>query len=105
MRLTVAVLVLAGVAAGAGSRVVSSAPFDQTSPAIAFDGTNFLVTWQDTRDIPTDTSANIYACRLTPSLEVLDTAGILVAGTREEDYIPAVAWGGADYLIAWHRGC
>ena len=98
-------LLVVGVAAGSGSRVVSNAPFDQTSPAIAFDGTQFLVTWQDTRDIPTDTSANIYACRLTPSLEVLDTAGILIAGTREEDYVPAVAWGGSDYLVAWHRGC
>jgi hypothetical protein len=101
----VAVVILAGVAAGYGARVVSDAAYDQTSPAIAFDGTNFLVTWQDTRDIPTDASANIYACRLTPSLEVLDSAGILVAGTREEDYAPAVAWGGSDYFVAWHRGC
>lgn len=103
--LLVAVLVLAGVAAGSGARVVSDAEYDQTKPAAAFDGENFLVTWQDTRDIPTDTSANIYACRLTPSLEVLDGAGILIAGTREEDYVPAVAWGGSDYLIAWQRGC
>ncbi len=92
-------------AAGLGFRAVSSAPFDQTKPAIAFDGTDFLVTWQDTRDIPTDTSANIYACRLDQSLAVLDSAGILIAGTREEDYAPTVAWGGADYLIAWQRGC
>ena len=105
MRRMIAVLVLAGVAAGSGARVVSNAVYDQTRPAVAFDGTNFLVTWQDTRDIPTDTSANIYACRLTPSLEVLDSAGILVAGTREEEYVPAVCWGGSDFLVAWHRGC
>ena len=84
---------------------MSDAVYDQTRPAVAFDGASFLVAWQDTRDIPTDTSANIYACRLTPSLEVLDSAGILIAGTREEDYVPAVAWGGSDYLIAWQRGC
>jgi hypothetical protein len=98
-------LFVVGVAAGSGARVVTSAPFDQTSPAIAFDGADFLVTWQDTRNIPTSASADIYACRLTPSLEVLDSAGILIAGTREEEYLPVVAWGGADYLIAWHRGC
>ena len=101
----VAVLVLAGVAAGYGARVVSNAVYDQTMPSVAFDGTNFLVMWQDTRNIPTDTSADIYACRLTPSLEVLDSAGILVAGEREEEYVPAVCWGGSDYLTAWHRGC
>jgi hypothetical protein len=97
--------VLAGTAAGFDPAVVSSARYDQTKPAIAFDGTNFLVTWQDTRDIPTDTSANIYACRLTPSAEVLDPAGILIAGTREEEYVPAICWGGSDFLVAWHRGC
>jgi hypothetical protein len=98
-------LIIAVVAVGLGQRVVSDAVYDQTRPAVAFDGTNFLVTWQDTRDIPTDTSANIYASRVTSSLEVLDSAGILVAGTREEDYVPAVAWGGSDYLIASQRGC
>ncbi len=101
----IAVLIVVGIAVGAGARVVSDAVYDQTRPAIAFDGTNFLVTWQDTRDLPTDTSSNIYACRLTPSLEVLDSAGILIAGEREEDYVPAVGWSGADYLVAWQRGC
>jgi len=105
MRWMTAVLIVAGVAAASGARVVSSAVYDQTKPSVAFDGTNFLVTWQDTRDIPTDTSSNIYACRATPSLQVLDSAGILVAGTREEDYVPAVCWGGSDYLVAWQRGC
>ena len=105
MRCVTVLLVLAGLAAGSGPRLVSDAVYDQTWPAVAFDGTNFLAAWQDTRDIPTDTSANVYACRLTPSLQVLDSAGILIAGTREEDYVPAVGWGGSDYLIAWHRGC
>ena len=99
------VVVAASVAAGSGARVVSDAAFDQSKPAIAFDGTNFLAVWQDTRDIGTDTSSNVYACRLAPSLEVLDSAGILVAGTREEDYVPAVCWGGSDYLVVWQRGC
>jgi len=105
VRLTTTILVFAGIAAGLDIRVVSNAMYDQTRPAVAYDGVNFLVTWQDTRDIPTDTSANIYACRVTSSCRVLDSAGILVAGTREEDYVPAVCWGGSDYLIAWHRGC
>jgi hypothetical protein len=105
MQLVAVLLIAAAVTAASEQRVVSNAVYDQTKPAVAFDGTNFLVTWQDTRDIPTDTSANIYACRMTPSLQVLDSTGILIAGTREEDYVPAVAWGGSDYLIAWQRGC
>ena len=105
MRLMAVVLVVAGVAAGFDARVVSDAVNDQVKPAVAFDGIDFLVTWQDSRDVPTDTSFNIYACRLTPSLEVLDSAGILLAGTREEEFVPAVCWGGSDFLVAWQRGC
>lgn len=101
MRWAVVVLVLASLAAGSDQYVVSAAARDQTKPAVAFDGTNFLVTWQDTRD----SSANIYACRLTPSCSVLDSTGILVAGTHEDEYVPAVCWGGSDFLVAWHRGC
>ena len=105
MRRVTALLVLAGIAAASGYRVVSDAVYDQTKPSVAFDGTDFLVTWQDTRDIPTDAAANTYACRLTPSLEVLDSAGILIAGTQEEELVPVVCWGGSDYLVAWQRGC
>jgi len=100
-----AMLILAGVTVGSGFQVVSDALYDQTKPSIAFDGTDFLVTWQDTRDIPTGAAANIYACRLTPSLEVLDSTGILIAGTQEEELAPVVCWGGSDYLVAWQRGC
>jgi hypothetical protein len=105
VRLTAAVLFFAGLVTGAGAWVVSGAVHDQTKPAAAFDGHNFLVTWQDTRDLATDTSANIYACRLTPSGLLLDSAGILIAGTREEEHVPALCWGGSDFLVAWQRGC
>jgi hypothetical protein len=99
------VLLLAAGAAGYDIRLVSGAAYDQTKPAVAFDGTDFLVAWQDTRDIPTDASANIYACRLTPACAVLESAGIVVAHTHEEEYLPSVCWGGSDFLVAWHRGC
>jgi hypothetical protein len=98
-------LIFGSIADKVDARVVSNAAYDQTKPAVAFDGTNFLVTWQDTRNLPTDTSADIYACRLTPSLELLDSAGVLIAGTREEEFVPAACWGGSDFLVAWQRGC
>jgi hypothetical protein len=45
-------------------------------PAVAFDGANFLVTWQDCRS---DTSFDIYAARVTPQGTVLDPNGIPVS--------------------------
>jgi hypothetical protein len=58
---------------------VSKAEFEQTLPTAAFDGSNYLVAWTDARDLRTDTSVNIYACRITRDGDVLDSAGILVA--------------------------
>jgi hypothetical protein len=41
---------------------VSTAPGDQQAPAITFDGTNFLIVWQDERN----GDADVYGARVTP---------------------------------------
>ena len=67
-------------------------------PALAFDGTNYLAVWQDGRNEPYD---DIYGARVTPDGVVLDPDGIAVAAAPNEQYFPALAWGGASYLVAW----
>ena len=47
----------------------------QLEPAIAYDGTNYLVAWTDNRS----TSADIYGARVTPSGRVLDPRGIVLS--------------------------
>ena len=45
------------------------------SPAIGFDGANYLIVWQDKRNGDWD----VFGSRVTPAGEVLDPAGILIS--------------------------
>ena len=82
---------------------VSTDPDDQLCPTVAFDGVNFLVTWMDVRS---GSTYDIYAARVAPDGTVLDPSGILVSAAADYQSYPAVAFGGANYLVTWmdYRG-
>ncbi len=72
-------------------------PHDQTSPSVAFDGTNYLVVWHDGRgDI-----GNIYGARVDPSGHLLDPAGFAISTAEERQLYPSVAFDGTNYLVVW----
>jgi hypothetical protein len=71
---------------------------EQTSPLLAFDGTNYLVAWSDFRN---NGSSDIYATRVTPAGAVLDAAGIQLAGGTEAQAEAALAFDGTNYLVVW----
>jgi phosphoribosylformylglycinamidine (FGAM) synthase PurS component len=77
---------------------ISTAADDQLLSALAFDGTNYCVVWEDDRD---DTLYNIYGARVTPQGEVLDTAGIPISTAENDQLTPAVAFDGAGFFVAW----
>ncbi len=72
-------------------------PHQQEDPAVAFDGTNYLVAWEDYRN----GSYDIYAARVTPAGAVLDPRGFAVSTAADEHRNPAVAFDGANFLVAW----
>jgi len=76
---------------------ISQATYDQRHPAVAFDGTNYLVVWDDTRRGVLD----IYGARVTPGAAVLDPAGVLIAQATNDRRNPAVAFDGTDFLVVW----
>ena len=77
--------------------VISTAGSKQQYPAVAFDGTNFLAVWVDNRDSGDD----VFAARVTPQGTVLDPSGIAVSTAPYNQWYPAVAFDGTDFLVAW----
>jgi hypothetical protein len=72
----------------------------QWNPSIAFDGTNYLVTWDDQRN----SSHKIYGARVSISGSVLDTAGIEISIGAGQKYNPALAFDGTNYFVVWEDG-
>jgi hypothetical protein len=81
-----------------GTRITSSS--DCGTANVAFDGTNFLVVWSDTRNLDT-TGDDIYAARVNRSGHVLDPGGIPVSTASGDQQAPVVAFDGTNSLVAW----
>ena len=67
------------------------------SPAVAWDGTNYFLVWQDGRAGNKD----IYGARVSPEGTVLDPAGIPIATGNVSQAAPSVAFDGENYMVAW----
>ena len=59
----------------------------QVNPAVAFDGTNFLVVWGDYRS--GSGSTDIYGARVAPGGTVLDPSGFVVSNAPGGQYSPS----------------
>lgn len=75
---------------------------DKVNPAVAFDGTNFLVVWE----FHEHTGWNIFATRVTPQGTILDQQGIAVTSSNAAtDNVllihPSVVFNGSYYVIGW----
>jgi hypothetical protein len=70
---------------------------EQRYPAAAFDGTNWLVVWQDNRD---DNPA-IWGARVSSAGVLLDSANICIADDRDSRFEPSVAFNGTCFLVVW----
>ena len=80
---------------------VSSASGDQDVPAVASNGTDFLVVWNDTRS---GSTSDVYGSRVSGAGSVLNAAGLLVSAASGDQSFPAVAWNGTSYVVAWQDG-
>lgn len=99
----------AGAIIGDESFLISSTasgtpyPQDQYSPAVAFNGTNFLVVWTDKR--VDGFTPHIYGARVSTSGVVLDPGGIAISSTASSSSqsAPAVASNGATWEVVWQQ--
>ncbi|MCK4576602.1 hypothetical protein KAU34_09365, partial [candidate division WOR-3 bacterium] len=76
---------------------ISINPYNQGNPAIAYDGTNYIVVWHDERNQDMD----IYGARVSSSGVTLDTADIAISTDALDQRFPSVAFGTNNYLVVW----
>jgi len=73
-------------------------------PAAAFDGTNYLVVWEDDRNSANGQNyfLNIYGARIAPDGTSLDPKGLPIALGRGYLMEAEVAFNGENYLVVWN---
>jgi hypothetical protein len=74
----------------------------QQEPAVAFDGANYLVVWNDERSVVAE--PDIYGTRVAADGTVLDMAGIAISTAPRGQWYPEVAFDGTNYLVVWQEG-
>jgi hypothetical protein len=68
------------------------------NPAVAFDGNNYFVAWDDDRS----SCISVYGARLTRQMGMLDTTGIGISrGGVNTQHWPSAAFDGSNFLVAW----
>ena len=88
---------------------ISTAANAQSSPSIAFDGSNYLVVWLDMRNQTAVTGVpypDVYGPRVSAAGILLDgpaaTGGFAInSGGSRQRYSPYVAFTGSEYLTTW----
>jgi hypothetical protein len=72
---------------------------EQGYPAVAYDGANYLVVWQDNRS---DTG-DIYAARVDPTGAILDPSAFAVSAVSNLQSLPAVVFDCGSYFAVWQN--
>jgi len=82
--------------------IISAATNWQHNPAVAFDGENYFVVWQDLRNDSTRwNDPDIYGARVSQTGIVLDTAGVAICIAADSQWCPSIAFDGTNYLVVW----
>ncbi|MGN6104854.1 MAG: hypothetical protein ACTHU0_07115, partial [Kofleriaceae bacterium] len=68
------------------------------NPAIAFDGNNYLVVWEDSRN---SNDSDIWGTRLNAVGTIIDQLGFPIAAGPGRQGNPTVAYSGSRYVVAW----
>jgi hypothetical protein len=88
------------VVAAPTGMIISSGSSDEQHPAVASNGANYLVVWQDYRNSPVS-GTDIYGVRVSTTGQVLDLSAIAVCSAGGDQIVPAVTAAGSGYLVVW----
>ncbi len=81
---------------------ISTAPFRQHSPRVAWNGSSYLVVWTSRRTQQYSTTEGIYAARVSSAGNLLDDPPLRVNDDDSiDEMFPVVASDGVDWAVAW----
>lgn len=83
------------------SVTISNALRVQWSPAVVFNGENYVAVWSDERYI--DNYYWVTIARITPDGTVLDSGTSIGAGGNQLEYYPDIAFDGSRCLAVWYN--
>jgi phosphoribosylformylglycinamidine (FGAM) synthase PurS component len=72
---------------------------NQLSPAVTYQGGNYLVAWQEML-----MGGDIYGARLSPDGTLLDDLGFPISNAPNSQWAPNVAFDGTNALVVWSDG-
>ena len=86
-----------------GSEIpISTASFNQKDPAVAFDGTNYLVVWNDGHRLGAGYGEDIYGQFATKSGALLGSNFVIDQDDYPSDNPTGIAFDGTNYLVVFH---
>ena len=93
-------LVSGGTVTTPSGILISAAANNQGTPAVAHDGTNYLVVWQDYRNYKS-LGQDLYGALVSATGTVMTSSGIVVSTNAKDQVAPAAAFGGGRYMVVW----
>jgi hypothetical protein len=77
----------------------------ERNAAVAWNGAEYLVVWEDGRNTATDGVSDLFGRRVSTEGSVVG-ADFLIGGRNAASYQrqPALAWSGTEYLVVWQDG-
>jgi len=87
---------------GMDEPVIVPRPGEHQIPAVAWNGTNWLVVWTEWNAV-FDSPVDVVAARISREGGVLDPFGVLISKGEAPPAAPAVASNGKDYFVVWEH--
>jgi large repetitive protein len=85
--------------------LISDANLERKTPAVAFDGSNFLAVWDDNRNGASYSDVSeIWGARISPAGTLLDPNGFSISSDEDDYQLPDLAFDGSAYMVVWSRG-
>ncbi|MBT3294617.1 MAG: hypothetical protein HN919_17165 [Verrucomicrobia bacterium] len=88
----------AGVVQDGDGLLVCDADDGQLAPCVAWNGSAFLVAWEDTGQLY---DTDILAARVLSDGSCPDGDGYCVSYGGNSEWVPSAAWGDTNYLVVW----